>query len=116
MLVTMVSAHTRILSLGMTKSKSLIVLSVIYSQLNEQERSNSPNMENTPPTLCTASANVLNHFSSSVETNRESRELFSTQDMECLSLLVNFPTNVNSNRSMCFFFWETRSTKYYVWN
>ena len=64
---------------GTTEPKPVIGLSVIYSQLIEQERSNSSNIENTPPTLCTTSANVLNHSSSSVETNSESREIFSTQ-------------------------------------
>ena len=46
------------------------------------------------------SANVLNHSSSSAETNSESREIFSTQDKEFLSMLVDLPTNVDNNRSM----------------
>ena len=54
---------------GSTESKSVIDLPVLYWQLIEQERSNSSNIENTPPTLRTTSANVLNHSSSSVETN-----------------------------------------------
>ena len=65
---------------GTTEPKPVTDLSVTYSQLIEQEKSNSSNIENTPPTLCTTSANVLNHSSSSVETNSEPREIFSTQD------------------------------------
>ena len=38
---------------GTTKLKSVIDLSVICSQLTKQERINSSNTENTPPTLCT---------------------------------------------------------------
>ena len=85
---------------GMTETKPVIDLSVIYSQLIEQEKSNSSNIENTPPTLCTTSANVLNHSSISVETNSESREIFSAQQKEFLSMLVDLPTNVDNNRSM----------------
>ena len=48
----------------------------------------------------TTSANVLKHSSSSVETNIESREVFSTQDKEFLSMLVDLPTNVDNNTSM----------------
>ena len=43
---------------------------------------------------------MLNHSSSSVETNSESREIFSTQDKEFLSMLVDLPTSVDINRSM----------------
>lgn len=68
-----------------------------YLQLIEEKRSNS---SNTPPTFCTTSANVLHHFSSSVDTNNEPREIFSRQDKEILSMLVDLPTNVNFNRSM----------------
>ena len=50
--------------------------------------------------MCITSANVLNHLSSSVETNSESREIFSTQDKEFLSMLVDLPSNVDNNRSM----------------
>ena len=85
---------------GTTEPKPVIDLSVIYSQLIEQERSNSSNIENTPPTLCTTSANLLNHSSSSVETNSESREIFCTLDKEFLSMLVDLPTSVDINRSM----------------
>ena len=85
---------------GTTEPKPVIDLSVIYSQLIEQERSNSSNIENTPPTLCTTSANVLNHSSSSAETNSESKEIFSTQDKEFLSMLVDLPTSVDINKSM----------------
>ena len=53
-----------------TEPKPVIDLSVIYSQSIEQEKSNLSNIENTPSTLCTTSANVQNHSSSSVEINR----------------------------------------------
>ena len=85
---------------GTTEPKPIIDLSVIYLQLIEHERSNSSNIENTPPTLCTTSANLLNHSSSSVETNSESREIFCTLDKEFLSMLVDLPTSVDINRSM----------------
>ena len=85
---------------GTTKPKSVNDLSVIYLQLIEKERRNSSNIENIPPIFCTTSANVLNHSSSSVETNSESRETFSTQDKEFLSMLVDLPTNVDIYRSM----------------
>ena len=65
-----------------TEPKPVTHLSVIYSQLIEKERSNSSNIVNTPPTLCTTLANVLNHSSRSLETNSESRETFSTQYKE----------------------------------
>ena len=68
------------------RTKPVIDLSVIYSQSIEQEKSNLSNIENTPSTLCTTSANVQNHSSSSVETNSESREIFSTQDKDFLSV------------------------------
>ena len=77
-----------------------IHLSVIYSQLIEQERSNSSNIENTPSTLCTTPANVLNHSSSSVETNSGSREIFFKQDKEFLSMLLDLTTSVDINKSM----------------
>ena len=83
-----------------TEPKPVIDLSVIYSQSIEQEKSNLSNIENTPSTLCTTSANVQNHSSSSVETNSESREIFSTQDKDFLSMLVDSPTSVDINRSM----------------
>ena len=83
---------------GTTEPKPVIDLSVIYSQLIEQ--SNSSNIENTPPTLCTTSTNVRNHSSSSVETNSEYRETFSAQDKEFPSILVDLPTNVDNNSSM----------------
>ena len=55
---------------GTTEPKPVIDLSVIYySQLTEQERSILSNILNSPQTLCTTSANVLNHSSSSVDTN-----------------------------------------------
>ena len=85
---------------GTTKLKSVIDLSVICSQLTKQERSNSSNTENTPPTLCTTSAKVLNYSSSSVETDSESRKIFSTKDKEFLSVLVDVSINVDINRSM----------------
>ena len=67
---------------GTIKPKPVTDLSVIYSQLIEQERSNSSSIKNTPPTLRTTLANVLNDSSSSLETKSESREIFSTQDKE----------------------------------
>lgn len=85
---------------GTTKLKSVIDLSVTCSQLAKQERSNLSNTENTPPTLCTTSANVLNYSSSSVETDSESRKIFSTKDQEFLSVLVDLSINVDINRNV----------------
>ena len=84
----------------MIEPKPVIELSAIYLQLIEQERSNSPYIENTPPILCTTSANLLNHSSSSEETKSESREIFSAQDKEFLSMLVDLPTSVDISRTM----------------
>ena len=85
---------------GTIEPKPVIELSAIYLQLIEQERSNSPYIENTPPILCTTSANLLNHSSSSEETKSESREIFSAQDKEFLSMLVDLPTSVDISRTM----------------
>ena len=85
---------------GTIEPKPVIELSAIYLQLIEQERSNSSNIENAPPILCTTSANLLNHSSSSVETKSESREIFSAQDKEFLSMLVDLPTSVDISRTM----------------
>ena len=110
---------------GTTEPKPVIDLSVVHSQLIEQERSNSSNIENTPPTLRTTSVNVLNHSSSSVETNSESREIFSTQDKKFLSMLVDLAPSVDNNRSMEISSeelnqqnttYENRLTGYFCWD
>ena len=85
---------------GTIEPKSVIELSAIYLPLIEQEKSNSSYIENTPPILCTTSANLLNHSGSSVETKRESREIFSAQDNEFLSMLADLPTSADISRTM----------------
>ena len=61
----------------------------------ETEQTNSSKMETTPPTLCTNSSEFQNSSCSLVESNET--EIFSTQDRELISILVDLE-NIDNNR------------------
>ena len=72
--------------------------SELYLNLLETEQVNSSKMETAPPTLCANSSECQNSSCSFIESNKT--ELFSTQDRELVSVLVdleNIDTNSEAN-------------------
>ena len=68
--------------------------SELYLNLLETEQVNSSKMETAPPTLCANSSECQNSSCSFIESNKT--ELFSTQDRELVSVLVDLE-NIDNN-------------------
>ena len=68
--------------------------SELYLNISEIKQTNSSKMETVPPTPCTYSSECQNSSCSFIESNRT--ELFSTQDRELVSVLVDLE-NIDNN-------------------
>ena len=71
--------------------------SELYLNLLETEQSNSSKMEIAPPNLCTDSSECRN--SSSLLVGSNETELFSTQDRELVSILVDLENTANNSEA-----------------
>ena len=74
--------------------KKEVNFSEVYLNLLETEQTNSAKMETTRPTLCTNSSECVNS-SFSLAVSKET-ELFSTQDREFVSIIVDLE-NLDNN-------------------
>ena len=69
--------------------------SELYLNLLETEQTNSSKMETAPPTLCNDSSECQNSSCLLVGSNKT--EIFSTQDKELVSILVDLENNIDNN-------------------